>query len=111
MSLALRKRRQLKVLAFFTRIVSFVGTWFGREVSNCPENDLDALLWDIFMWHVGLTRIHAYITWGWFNQWSIRTERLQNLWFYYWSFQSHEYRQKAKKVIIGVTRLYQEDKK
>lgn len=108
MSVAIVKRRQLKVLGFFTQVVFKTGVWFGREVSGSPENDLDGLLWPIFLMHVELTKIHANITKGWFAQWSIRSENLRNLWFYYWSFQSQEYRQKSKVVVRRITQLYKE---
>jgi len=70
----------------------------------------DSLLWIIFMWHVNLTRIHAYITRGWFKQWVIRSERLTHLWFYYWSFQSPAIRQKSEKVIFKMTDEYKKDR-
>lgn len=100
------RRFQLKVLNIVTTAVYKVGRWFGNEVKNCPENDLDALLWPLFLLQCNLTRVHAYLTIGWFGYWSIQTEWLRNLWYYYWSFQSHEYRQKSDEVIREVTQRY-----
>lgn len=102
------RRFQLKVLDSVTRVVHRIGFWFASEVKRCPENDLDGLLWPLFMIHAKLTTIHAFLTRGWFGYWSIKSERLTHLWRYYWCFQTNEYRQKSKEVIHVVTQKYKE---
>ena len=89
----------------FITLVHWFGRWFSDQVYNCPENDLDSLLWIVFKFHAFLLSREAKSI-GYSMDYCWIGERLCDLWRYYWSFQTQEYKTKAREAILAVTLQY-----